>query len=185
MKELEDEADSRATQPRQAVLVERRNVHAVHQDRPAGWCVETGQQPQQRGFAAPRRTGDRRDGAGRNRESQWMQNRQHAGPARDRLADTAQFDHCDADIWSRTGRSTPHTFSATIAAPWVFGWMPSAWFNAAWPATLSRRNGRNNMRFFNARSRYASRKAVVYSGPKFGGASIPARMQSTPRLRAR
>ncbi len=39
------------------------------------------------------------------------------------------------------GFSTRHTFSATIRCPSAVGWMPSAWFSRATPATPSSRNG--------------------------------------------
>ena len=54
MEELEDEADLRAAQPGERVLVERRDVDAVDEIVPVDRRVEPGDQAEQRGLAAAR-----------------------------------------------------------------------------------------------------------------------------------
>ena len=60
------------------------------------------------------------------------------------LGNAAQLDHRDpaaaglAAAAVRRGSRKGHRLSATIAAPFGFGWMPSAMLSARFPATPSR-----------------------------------------------
>ena len=93
MEELEDEADLLAAQPRQRVLVERRDVDAVDEDLPAGRRIEPGDEAEQRRLAAARRSDDREALPARHRQVERMQDGQRLSAALHRLADAAQLDH--------------------------------------------------------------------------------------------
>src|SRR5262249_32717254 len=139
-----------------------------------GRGVEPGERTGQRRLAAARRPDDRGDAARLDAQIQRMQDREHRVAARDCLGNLLQLDH-EAGIFNASiiGRSADHTVSATICAPSTLGWMPSAWFRFGTPATLSSRNGTSVSLYCFARSRYTCLNDTVYSGPKFGGASIP------------
>ena len=97
MKKLEDEPDALAAQPRQGILVERRDVDAVEHDTAVRRRIETGQQPEQGRLAAAGRPGDGHDAAGRNRQVERVQDGERAAAARHMFADAAQLDH-EAEI---------------------------------------------------------------------------------------
>ena len=122
MKELEDEPDLLAAQPRQAILVERGDVDAVDQDLAARRGVEAGDQAEQRGLAAAGRTDDGEALPRRHRQVQRMQDRERLIAALDGLADAAQLDHrALAPACASSGSSDAQTRSATIRAPRAFG----------------------------------------------------------------
>ena len=87
------EPDALAAQPGEAILVERGNVDAVDHHRSLGGGVEPGEQAEQRRLADARRSGDRHDTAGGDRQIEGMQDGERAAAARHALADAAQFDH--------------------------------------------------------------------------------------------
>ncbi len=58
MERLKDEAELAASETRQRVLAHTRDLLAVDEDAPRGRRVEPGDEPQQRGLAAPRRADD-------------------------------------------------------------------------------------------------------------------------------
>ena len=151
VEELEDEADLLAAQSRQFVFAEGGDVDAVDEDLARARGIEAGQQAQECGLAAARRTDDRHELAGRDRQIEWMQNRQGTAAAIDRLRHAAQIDH--RSCFSRSGSSTPQRRCAIIVAPSAFGWIPSALFSEAMPATPSRKNGTNTTSCSSARSR--------------------------------
>ena len=93
MERLEHEADFLATQPRELIFAERRDVGLVDDDRPARWRVETGNQPEQRRFAAARRTDDGQALPRRHRQIDRMKNREQMIAALDCLGNAAQLDH--------------------------------------------------------------------------------------------
>ena len=157
VKELEHEADPLAAQPRQRVLVERRDVDAVDDDAPGRRRIETGQQPEQRRLAAARRPGDRDDAARLDaRSSGWRI--VSIGAARHRLGDPAQLDHEPATSGRAAVRAPSRRCRPRSARPAV-GMDAVAWFSAGFPATLSSRNGMNSTRVCSATSRNACRNA--------------------------
>src|SRR5207344_9413 len=93
MKKLKDEADALATETREGVFVESRDVHSVEDDASFRRRIEPRQEPEQRGLPAAGRTGDCQDASRRNREVEWVQDRQRAAAARHALADAAKLDH--------------------------------------------------------------------------------------------
>jgi hypothetical protein len=58
MEELEDEPDLLAAKLRQGILVQTRDVDAVDEYGSRGWRVQSGDEAEQRGFAAARGTDD-------------------------------------------------------------------------------------------------------------------------------
>src|SRR4026207_2573585 len=152
MEELKDKADAAAAQFRQCIFVERRDVDTIDDDAPCRRRIQTGDESQKRRFSTSRcaRNGD--DLFRRDDEIEGMKNRERARPAGHGPRYTVQFNH-EAEIWSSRGFSTFQTVSATIAAPSGLGCMPSPWFSAACPATLSRRNGTKRTRYWSARWR--------------------------------
>ena len=93
MEELEDEPDLLAAETREPVLGQRRDVHAVDDDLPGRRRVEAGEQAEQRGFAAARRSDDRDELTRLNRVVERMENRERVIAALNRFGDVPQLDH--------------------------------------------------------------------------------------------
>src|SRR5688572_3076159 len=133
VKELEDEADLLAAQPRKIVLPQFRDVGAVDHDLAGAGLVESRDQAEQRRLAASGWAYDRDEAARGNGEIKGMQNRQRTAATLDRLGYTAQLNH-----FSSTGSSARHTVCSMIRWPAALGWMPSCRFRLGTPATPSR-----------------------------------------------
>src|SRR5262245_60507822 len=160
VKGLEHETDLVAAEPRELVLAQHRDVDAVDHDVAARRGVETGDQSEQRRFAAARRTEHGQTLTRRDQQIDWMEDREPPTAAVDCLGYPAELDHCVRPV--RTIFSSDgHNVSATRMAPRAVGWMPSAWLSSAMPATPSSRNGTKTTRLVAARSRKTCRYSLV------------------------
>ena len=134
MEELEDEADLLAAQPGERVFIEPGDVGAADCDRSARRRIKSGDEPQQRGLAAARRTDDREALPVGDIEIEGMKNGQRLAAAHHGLADAAKLNHGGLRLGPEglrdgpssfgrrsAGSSSFHTSSATISAPRVFG----------------------------------------------------------------
>ena len=148
MERLEHEADLLATQPRELIFAERRDVGLVDDNRPAGWCVETGDQPEQRRFAASRRTDDGQALSRRHRQIDRMKNREQVVAALDCFGNAAQLDHF---VDHRLHRPARDDRRCGRRRRWWDG-CHRIGSRSGTPATPSSRNGTNVTLFSRARS---------------------------------
>ena len=93
VEELEDDPDLLAAEPGERLLAERRDVDPVEPDVARGGRVQAGDEPEQRGFAAPRRASDGDRAATGDLERCRVQNGQWTGAAWDGARNPDELDH--------------------------------------------------------------------------------------------
>jgi hypothetical protein len=93
MEELKHETDPAAAQLGKSILVEGRDVHVVDEHVAVTRRIETGDETEQRGFAAPGWSRNRGHLPRRNNQIEWMQDDERAVATRHAFGHSAQFDH--------------------------------------------------------------------------------------------
>src|SRR5215470_15923389 len=102
MERLKDEADLRAPQPRQLVLLHLRDVLAVQANVSGGRVIEPGDKGEQRGFAAARRADDGDELTSWNGQIDCVQDGQLLGATGDSFGDVVEQDHMSKIIVDTT-----------------------------------------------------------------------------------